>query len=521
MVKKSNIEKENNITNTETNSDEEEKIVKPIKKVKTVKKNKSIAKVKKETKPKKEKKTKSEKIINEKEIKNNLNSLKNEVLLIKNEVVQNKKYNNEKEINKEKKNNNEKNNNKEKKYNNKKERIIKTNNLKPENHHKKHKTDFNKILYDCVENVDLNKLYENDEKNLKKNEKKYNSSFDDILDFRKKINESDINNIDTIMYHDENNDGMFGCAIAYHYLKEKMNNNRIHEKYFNSRKINLVAIKPGFISEHLYKDKNVLIIDVSISENIIKSIINLSKSFIIIDDHVKTFVDEKIFNGSVHSACAYVWKFFYPKKEIPKIIQFVDNSDRKLFSTHISDSNSHYFNTAIGIRITHNKSASFLIKKKDGRLFDELWEISTNTEPNFWIIIGYYYDQVTNNLKDQIAINAKSANFQGYKVGVLNFNAPALSKQVGRQIITNFKNRGEHIDFAVCWGYEYTNNFYRIQLIDDHHQTKINLPDIARKLGAIGQTSKGGGGAGNHVGNFYWPKNNEMDIWDLFKKTYI
>ena len=376
-------------------------------------------------------------------------------------------------------------------------------------------------MYDCIEKVDLNKIYKNDEKNLKKNEKKYNDSFNDILAFKDKITIAEINNIDTIMYHDENNDGMFGCAIAYHYLKEINKNKKNGNGNGNrNKKINLVAIKPGFIPDHLYKGKNVLIIDVSISENIIKSIIDLSNSFIIIDDHVKTLVDEKIFNGNNHSACAYVWKFFYPKKEIPKIIQFIDNSDRKLFNTHISDSSSHYFNTSIGIRITHNKSPAIQMKKRDGRLFDELWDISTNTEPNFWIIIGYYYDQVINNLKDQVAINAKPANFQGYKVGVLNFNAPALSKQVGRQIITNFKNRGEHIDFAVCWGYEYTNGFYRVQLIDDHHQTRINLPDIAKKLGIIGKTSKGGHGAG-HVGNFYWPKNNEMDIWDLFRKTYI
>ncbi len=53
---------------------------------------------------------------------------------------------------------------------------------------------------------------------------------------------------------------------------------------------------------------------------------------------------------------------------------------------------------------------------------------------------------------------------------------------------------------------------YRVQLIDDHHQNRINLGDLARKLGARGGTDKGGGGH-FHVGNFYWKK----DIFDLFK----
>ena len=56
--------------------------------------------------------------------------------------------------------------------------------------------------------------------------------------------------------------------------------------------------------------------------------------------------------------------------------------------------------------------------------------------------------------------------------------------------------------------------------MDDHSQTKIDLGKIAKALGPIGGTSKGGGGK-DHVGNFYWPHNNRMDIWDLFKKKYI
>jgi hypothetical protein len=479
---------ESNIgTNTEINSSKKTKKVTKPKSKKAVKTVKAIKVSKKKTVKEKEKV--------EKKLKNNNETVLNKEIKINEKVIKNNL------------------NNLNKKENSK--------NYKNLTFPKKNKTDFNSIIYDCVEEANLNATYKNDEKNLKKNEKKYNNSFDDILSFREKMTVSEINNIDTIVYHDENNDGMFGCAIAYHYLNEKNNkkNNGLNNR---NKKINLIAIKPGFFipSENLYRNKNVLIIDVSFNEETINNIMNLCKSVIIIDDHVKTLVSNKIFNGSVHSACAYVWKFFYPKEEIPKIIQFIDNSDRKLFNTHISDSNSHYFNTSIGMRMTHNKSPLIQMKKRDGRLFSEIWELIEKTDPNFWIVIGYYYDQVLNNLKDQIAINARPANFQGYKVAVLNFNSPALSKQVGRQIITNFRNKGEHIDFAVCWGYEYTYGVYRIQLIDDHHQTRINLPDIARKLGKIGKTAKGGSGAG-HVGNFYWPKNNEMDIWDLFRKTYI
>ena len=31
----------------------------------------------------------------------------------------------------------------------------------------------------------------------------------------------------------------------------------------------------------------------------------------------------------------------------------------------------------------------------------------------------------------------------------------------------------------------------------------------------------GGGGHGYHMGNFYWPRTKDKDIWDLFTKKYI
>ena len=130
--------------------------------------------------------------------------------------------------------------------------------------------------------------------------------------------------------------------------------------------------------------------------------------------------------------------------------------------------------------------------------------------------------EVQENLKEQIARNAQIRNFQGFKVGVLNFNAPGLSKRVGRQIISNMKKRGQHIDFAVLWGYEYTYNVqaYRVQIIDDHQQTRIYMERLAKVLGKKGGHRKGGGGH-PHAGNFYWPHKKNQDIWDLFTKNYL
>lgn len=392
----------------------------------------------------------------------------------------------------------------------------KSNIIEPNDNHKKKvaKVNFNKILLNCVKDKNLSDISTLSKNDIKKLEKEYDESFDDIHSFRKKFTKKNIDDIDTIIYHDENNDGMFSCAIVYHYLQS-----------ISDKKINLIAAKPGklIITEQIFANKNVIILDISFPNDMLSKIMGYSNSLIIIDDHsqrVSNKNSDKVFNGNKHAACSYTWKFFYPKEEVPKIIQFIDNSDAKLFLKHIPQGYSKFFTESIGFRYTHNKTKEMQIKKRDGRLFIELWDILKDSVPNYWITLGYYYDEVTDNLKEQIAINAVKVNFQGYKVGVLNFSSPALTHVVCRQIVSNFRNKGEPIDFAICWSYEYINNSYRIQMLDDHVQTKINLEDIAIKLGKIGGTQKGGGGH-QHIGNFYWPKNAKHDIWELFQKQYL
>ena len=374
------------------------------------------------------------------------------------------------------------------------------------------KLNFNKILSNCVKNKDFSNINNLDNSNLKKLENEYDESFDDILSFRKLFTKTQIDNIDTIIYHDENNDGIFSGAIVYNYLKEQNKN----------KTINIMPSKPGkfFPQEQYLNGKNVIILDINFTDVVLQNILRFSNSLIVIDDHSTTLSNKYIFNGNNHGACAYTWKFFYPKKAVPKIVQYIDSSDAKLFLKHLPKYYSKFITDYIGFRYSHNKSKTIQMKKRDGRLFEEISNILTEELPNSWIMIGFYYDEVIDNLKEQIAINAVKINFQGYSVGILNFNSPSLTHIVCRQIISNFKQKGIHIDFALCWGYEHINNLYKIQIIDDHVQTKINMGDMARKLGIIGGTIKGGGGH-PHIGNFYWKHDKNHDIWDLFTKKYI
>ena len=91
---------------------------------------------------------------------------------------------------------------------------------------------------------------------------------------------------------------------------------------------------------------------------------------------------------------------------------------------------------------------------------------------------------MVNNIKDQVARNARFAYFQGHPVYVLNYNDPVLYKMVARQMITNAENNNQNIDFAVLWGYEYTSGSYKVFLSEKHTRGKprFNLPQIAEHL---------------------------------------
>ncbi len=335
------------------------------------------------------------------------------------------------------------------------------------------------------------------------------------------MTKSDIESIDTIVYHNENNDGMFSAAVAYHYYSELFKNN---SNKFN--KIQLVPEKPKNLVKFLnpmeqarYKDKTILILDLDFSPEYIKEIQKICKALYIIDDHASKNVVQtnKIFVGSNHAVCANVFKFFYPKEKIPKLIKIIDISDSKLGLGKYTN----YMNlltVALGHKYTHNKR----VMKDPKSLMKELWKLCELDNLSSLVVMGHYMDEVEESLKEQIAINAKPMKFQGYNVAALNYNSPALNKKVLRQINTNFEKKGTPIDFAVLFGYEFSSNGYSVTMADNHRpESTINLAELAKKLAKIGGHPKGGYGHPNHIGHFYFPRNKQWDIWDLFDKKLI
>lgn len=354
----------------------------------------------------------------------------------------------------------------------------------------------------------------------------YQASFDTIVEFSKTFTGPHKKKINLVIFHNDNSDGYMSVFCAWKFLYK--------DPSTKPSDLNLLPMKPASgnridrrISnkESEMKDKVILIVDLDLGQTNLDYIRSIAKEIIIIDDHsvknVRNTSDsytENHFTGVMHSACSYVWKFFYPKLDVPMPIMYVDDSDRKLHLSFVP--NSSLFSLAFGIRYTHNKMISMAKKTQlDGGIMDEINDMVENNNHTFWIILGKYFDEYQEGIKSQIAINAKKIRFRGYDVGILNFNSPALSKPVGRQIVTNFQSRGEHIDFAVTWGFEHMSNAYRLQFIKNHFDNSQPYMDVlVRQIyNELKVKDRRGAGGSRHIGNLYVSKTKGQDIWDLFR----
>jgi hypothetical protein len=426
-----------------------------------------------------------------------------------------------------------------------------SNNISNNNTVKSYKSNnsFNKKVSECIKKCDLfnNEIVDKEHyKAVYKDEDSYQSSFDEIIDFSKSVTEKDKQSINVIIYNKGNEDGLMCAYIAWGYFNNMFNKKKSKSKtksksiiknetsvVFN-KDIVFIPLKPASSPTQLdyrlknyldkIKGKTVLLADISYGKPNLEFLTENAKKLFIIDDHPrgnkvinKLDNTEAFIGDDKHSACAFVWKFFYPRVDIPPFVQYVDSNDRKLNLPFLLYANE--YRTYLSFRITYSPYLKSFETNDD---FMNLHKMLGEVDKKFSYIVGKYYLELQNNIKDQVARNAVKATFQGHPVYVLNYNDPVMYKMVGRQMITNAEKKGDDIHFAVLWGWEYTSNAYKVFLSEKHtsYAPRYNLPLIGEKLGRLGGHPKGGKGS-KFVGNFYWPHNNKYDIWDLFSKQLI
>jgi len=383
----------------------------------------------------------------------------------------------------------------------------------------------NNLAHSCIDSKTFAANSKKTSVNTIGSEEAYQNSIGpEIIAFSKKFTDKQKHDINYVLYHRANSDGISASFIFWKYAtnsgKDKSRTDIIFEP-FDPGFVRGGGVNPRItaILDKL-QGKNVLGLDLSLNGETLSAIKNAAASFIWIDDHASTRNAAgipEVFVGKGHAACAYTYKFFYPDKPIPVFIQYIDNSDAKLFLPFLPYGD--LFNLAFGVRITNNVLLSKqMTRQVYGGIFEQMNEMfPEDKQPTFMIFIGNYMNEIRENMKYEIVNLAQPATFQGYRVGVLNFDAPGLAKVVGRQIVSNFKARKVPIDFSVIWAYQYLKREYRIQLATDHSTSSINVAEIATKLGSLPEGGKEGGGGHPNMASFYWKGN----IFDLFTKKLI
>jgi hypothetical protein len=200
---------------------------------------------------------------------------------------------------------------------------------------------FNKELANSFlsEKSSSKKKNKNTNSEFKDDIKKYQNSFDDIIQFSKKITLPKKKSINCIIYHADNSDGVMSANIVVKFLTENKAGDDVV----------IIPAKPssgaGFMNKRLEKyesqirGRNLIILDLQYNKENLDYFKLLAKDVIIIDDHPigESNNSNKHFIGNnSHASVAYTWKFFYPKVDVPLYAQIIDNDDRKLQLPYLS-----------------------------------------------------------------------------------------------------------------------------------------------------------------------------------------
>ena len=252
---------------------------------------------------------------------------------------------------------NSKKNNKEKQNKNKNKK-----NTNSKNKNKKiiTKSNINREVASCMKGYKIQS--DKNRGDYKYNTKEaYDNSFKDekIYEFSKKVSDADKKKINYIIFNSGNSDGLFSAYVAWRFLH--FDNKVGFLTFFEGKPWRESGYDPRLKYEQM-QGKDVLIVDISYNKKTIDKIVESANSVTLIDDHPDTKISNTSNNfiqfiGEVHGACGYVWKFFYPKKEVPEFIQVIDAQDRKYSLSYIPF--PQLMKSGVEFRFTRNKAPSF------------------------------------------------------------------------------------------------------------------------------------------------------------------
>ena len=330
-----------------------------------------------------------------------------------------------------------------------------------------------------------------------KTEEEYQNSFDEVIKFSKKYTKAK-KMVDVIVYNQGNSDGFLSAYLVWDYVTDGgSNSNKIIQLIPQPPDHTKSGVSKNILRKREYlQNKKVIVLDIKYNEDTYNFIKDNSKSLIYIDNHINKDIENKnnvIISAKnnnninkkqkAHATCALVYKFLYPKKEVPYVVQSIDSSDANLFLKYIADPSP--IATAFSVLFSLNQS----LKTHMSKILElnKFMKEGTDIERfNYLSITGITMEKLRENMKKELVKNTRKGKFttgnKTYTVQILNFGLQSMTKIVGK----NMADTNIDCDFAVVWfvSSAQTGSYIDINLYYSYKHRNRNNPfqQISRDL---------------------------------------
>lgn len=222
-------------------------------------------------------------------------------------------------------------------------------------------------------------------------------------------------------FHDADLDGWASSAI----VKMKYHNTEFFGYDYN----NDIILANGY--------DIIFIVDLSLTVDETKMLQKNNKKVIWIDHHARKIEQlENIFTieglrdkENNHSACVLTWKYLFPGKKVPGILETIEDLDLWKFELLYTDK----ICTALFIEC---------MKDRDRLIYlIEMWE----NEWKKYAEKGKLHIKMRENQIDFLLTTIKFKEWLGYKVGIIN--SPVHTSQTGHDILQNYPD----VQIAIIW----------------------------------------------------------------------
>lgn len=269
-----------------------------------------------------------------------------------------------------------------------------------------------------------------------------------------------------VFYHENCLDGFASAFVAYKKFKNKA------EYIPLSRTVegdNILQSKKVKISD--LKEKEVYFIDFCLTEVELKKVQKVAKKLIVIDHHIGTkdivmSLEGAVFRNGV-SGAYLAHEYFFPKKEMPKLIKYISIGDTYSFSKKKNiekverDILSYIYTLDFDFKVFAKAEKDLENNKK----FLEAKNIGEVLRTNYLKLVS-----------DQMG-SAKLINFEGYKVYAINAS-PVFRNELGHRLADKTKT------FALI--YTFGDGSLKISFRGNGH---VDVRKIAEKYGGGGHAN--------------------------------